>query len=737
MSNTLIRVLSVEDNHGDARLILEMLRDAQALGWNLPSFRVEWVKTLQAALDYLDDAATDAAPRPDVILADLNLPDSKSRNTFTALRAHADNIPIVVLTEQEDEILAIESVRAGAQDYLFKRELSGSLLAHALSYAIERHRAKETLQKAHKEASDVQKRQVGERTAELAQVNQELQQEVSAHKATESSLYEALQDSEQRQTELSMLLKGAHAVLEQHEFTVTARAIFDTCKDLIGATSGYVALLSEDGAENEVLFLESGGLPCTVDPSLPMPIRGLRSETYHTGKAAYHNDFPNSHWVKFMPEGHVEMQNVLFAPLTIAGDVVGLLGLANKPQPFTETDAYIATAFGELAAIALINSRVLDALEESETRFRELFNHMSNGVIVYEAYDDGEDFIIKDINRAGARISHIEREDVIGHSVQEIYPNIKSFGLFKVLQQVWQTGIPQTHPVANYEDDQRSLWTENYVYKLPSGEVVAVFNNVTARKQAEDGQRASLTQALHATQALQKTNAELQQLAYAISHDLAAPLRVVKYTAQKLDRDQEDLLNAEAHKNLTYIIQEIDWAQRLIEDLKKYSRVRSRNHEFETVKCETLLEQVLARLQLTIEENNAVVTHTALPAVTADVPQLMQLFQNLIENAIKYYDDDGSPQIHIAAKERDHAWVFSVQDNGIGIGPQHFERIFEIFQRLHTKNEYDGTGVGLAICKRIVERHGGEIWVESDVRQGSTFYFTLPKQQPAPSPSES
>lgn len=168
---------------------------------------------------------------------------------------------------------------------------------------------------------------------------------------------------QRREEELSALMNGAKAVLEMKGFAGCARAIFDHCCDITGATSGYVALLSDDGSENEVLFLEAGGLPCNVDPELPMPIRGLRAEAYHSNKAVYHNDFMKSKWVDFMPKGHVVLKNVMFAPLVLAGKTVGIIGLANKASDFDDNDARIATGFGELAAIALENSYNLDRIK--------------------------------------------------------------------------------------------------------------------------------------------------------------------------------------------------------------------------------------------------------------------------------------------------------------------------------------------------------------------------------------
>ena len=175
-----------------------------------------------------------------------------------------------------------------------------------------------------------------------------------------TSLCDIIQEASMREKELHAIMDGSKSVLEQKGFTESARAIFDHCKNLIGATSGYVALLSDTGEENEVLFLEAGGLPCDVNPNLPMPIRGLRAEAYHSNKAVYHNDFMNSEWSNFMPKGHVILKNVMFTPLVINEKTVGIIGLANKATDFNDNDAKMATCFGELAAIALQNNRNLD-----------------------------------------------------------------------------------------------------------------------------------------------------------------------------------------------------------------------------------------------------------------------------------------------------------------------------------------------------------------------------------------
>lgn len=234
----------------------------------------------------------------------------------------------------------------------------------------------------------------------------------------ENDLRISLKDSEQRETEVNSLLNAARAVLKQEEFQNTARHIFNSCKNLIGAQAGYVALLSEDGSENEVLFLDSGKEECTVDPNLPMPIRGMRQKVYENKQTYFENQFSSSSYVEFLPEGHVFLKNVLFSPLLIENKVVGLLGLANKEGGFTKNDSRIASAFGEMAAIALINSQTLDSLENSEKRFRALAQSASDAVINIDSAGN-----IVFWNEAAAKIFGFSREEILGNPVSILIPS--------------------------------------------------------------------------------------------------------------------------------------------------------------------------------------------------------------------------------------------------------------------------------------------------------------------------
>jgi signal transduction histidine kinase len=248
--------------------------------------------------------------------------------------------------------------------------------------------------------------------------------------------------------------------------------------------------------------------------------------------------------------------------------------------------------------------------------------------------------------------------------------------------------------------------------------------DVTERRKAQEELRRINAELEQRTEELTRSNQDLEQFAYVASHDLQEPLRIVAGYIQLLERRYKAKLDKDAGEFIAFAVDGVSRMQNLIQDLLMYSRVGTRGQRLATTDCEKVLDHALANLQMSIQESGAVITHDPLPTVTGDEAQLVQLLQNLVGNAIKFRGQR-KPEIHVGARPHDGRWLFWVKDNGIGIEPQYRERIFIIFQRLHGREKYAGTGIGLALCKRIVERHGGRIWMESEEGQGSTFYFTL------------
>jgi len=265
---------------------------------------------------------------------------------------------------------------------------------------------------------------------------------------------------------------------------------------------------------------------------------------------------------------------------------------------------------------------------------------------------------------------------------------------------------------------------DNLEIKVAERTVALQDVNIRLSVELDERRRAERVLAQYAED-LKRSNAELEQFAYVASHDLQEPLRMVASFTQLLAKRYQGKLDQDADDFIGFAVEGANRMQVLINDLLAFSRVGTRGKPFAAVDCEAVLSHALANLTTILQETGAVVTRDPLPTVRADEVQLGQLFQNLLANALKFQGPD-PPRVHLAAQQQGDEWIFSVQDNGIGIAPEHQERIFTIFQRLHRREEFPGTGLGLALCKKIAERHGGRIWVKSAPGRGSTFYFSIP-----------
>jgi PAS domain S-box-containing protein len=360
-------------------------------------------------------------------------------------------------------------------------------------------------------------------------------------------------------------------------------------------------------------------------------------------------------------------------------------------------------------------------LAQMEGRYRGLLEAAPDAMVVVNVAGE-----IVLLNVRAEKEFGYSRDELVGQKVKNIIPEgfaerIIADGTRSAAEALAQQ-IGMGIELIGRRKDGSEFPIELMLSPLESAEgilVTAAIRDISVRQKAEKHLVKTVGE-------LKRSNDELRQFAYVSSHDLQEPLRMVSSYTQLLAKRYKGRLDSDADEFIAYAVDGCNRMQGLIQDLLTYSRAGTNGKALHEISSEDALRVALTNLRPTIEQSGAVVTHDSLPAVTTDAPQLTQVFQNLVGNAIKYRGHE-VPQVHVSATNNGgDEWIFSVRDNGLGIDPQYFERIFIIFQRLHGREEFEGTGIGLAICKKILERLGGRIWVESRPEKGSTFYFALP-----------
>jgi PAS domain S-box-containing protein len=569
---------------------------------------------------------------------------------------------------------------------------------------------------------------IGEETFALVLIR-----DITERRRAEEARERSLAELRRRKMELESLLEGSRAVLEGGDFASKARRIFDAAREMTGARSGYVALLSPSGEENEVLFLEAGGLPCAVDPTLPMPIRGLRGEAYRTGRAVFENDFMGSRWVAFIPEGHVDLRNVLFAPLAIEGRVVGILGLANKPGDFDDDDLRMAEAFGQLAAIALRNSQSLEALRRSEKNLAEAQRQTHMGSFEF-------DFRTRRLHWSEEMFSifGIRHEDFRG--VQEDFT-----------ERVHPEDLPR---VARSREEGRArpgpLELDFRVVR-PGGEVrsvrmifetffddreaplrrIGTFQDLTELRKAEE-ERARLEVQLQQAMKMEAVG----RLAGGVAHDFNNLLTTISGNVELA------LLDLVPNDPLTETLGDIGSAAESAAALTRQLLAFSRRQLIEPRVLDlneriAKMQRMLVRL---IGEDIELLTHLGeeLGAVRIDPGQLEQILVNMVVNARDAMPEGGELILETAGVELDEEYCrrhadarpgryvrLSVSDVGHGMSEETKVHLFEPF--FTTKGKGKGTGLGLATIYGAVKQAGGSIEVYSEVGLGTTFKVYLPR----------
>jgi PAS domain S-box-containing protein len=427
---------------------------------------------------------------------------------------------------------------------------------------------------------------------------------------------------------------------------------------------------------------------------------------------------------KFRGEDHPSMV-ALETGSEVDGVVMGIKHPADKDYRWLKIHAVpqfhkgeknpyqVYTTFNDIT----IEKNAKSKLRNSEKQYRSLFNKITEGFALHEIVcnKDGEpvDYRFIDINPAFEELTGLKKADVIGKLKSEVIPE-DTVDWVKIYGPVALEGI------SIHFDEYSAALNKHYdvlSFSPAQNQFAVLFTDITNRKAIED----QLKETLHQ---LELSNSELEQFTYITSHDLKEPLRMITSFLQLLQRRYQDKLDADANEFIGYAVDGAIRLHELIDDLMAYSRVNNRRTELDYVDMNEVLGIVENNLDILIKENNAVITSDDLPVLKADKTQMIQLLQNLISNSLKYRSDN-YPVIKISAKNDGIRWIFGVEDNGIGIEKEYSDRIFKIFQKLHGTQKYDGTGIGLSISKRIVEKHGGTIWVDTDMVKGTKFNFSI------------
>ncbi|MBK5294531.1 MAG: response regulator [Acidobacteriia bacterium] len=666
------RTLLVEDNEGDLRLIQAAVEEVQDLDLEL------------CHVSRLSDAVSGAGREKfDAVLLDLNLPDSQGMNTVRQMRQAAPDVPILVLTGLDDEDMAVRALQNGAQDYLVKGQFDGPQLARAIGRARARSDAAKPGQAeaAHKLIGVLgAKGGCGVTT-------------VACHLATELS----------RQTSAKTLLA---------DFDLVA----GTVGFLMKATSQHSVLEAADMAGQ--LDLSSWRkLVSNVRPNLDI----LTAPVTLAGRIAPRQE-RLAHLLKFvrlnycwgvvdLGRGLSEFTTGLLDHLDLTFIVItpDVLALARGKQ-IAET--LLASGFPAENLRVIVN-RMPESPQLTTRQIESVLNLPVGAALPYgpeqAAAFTVEGKLASPHSALGGQFALVAARLA---GLEPAGPKRRWFSFWS-----GPAGVP---PEASEAPEKGSA--------AEAGPARAAADRLHARldtPRAAPDETGPSPAAHQLNRELARAKADLEKFACVAGHDLREPARVIAVSVQMLERRVKDKLDAAAKEMVATALDGVAQMLERLDGLVQFSRVNSRGAEFQPVRCQEALAQALSGLDQAMAHAGAVVTHDALPDIHGDGAQIQTVFHTLLANALTYRSEEAL-RVHVQAERSGGEWAFAVRDNGIGIAPQYAERIFDIFQRLHTRAERPGAGVGLAVTKRIVERHGGRIWVESEPGKGATFFFNIP-----------
>jgi len=531
------------------------------------------------------------------------------------------------------------------------------------------------------------------------------------------------------------LLKNSElnqCLIHLHEIEYTGEKDFITqalnrIQELSGSDIAYLHYYNEETKEIALGSWSSSTLEnckTVYDEHYPLEMAGIWGDAVRKRKPIIINDYPKLKTAKGLPDGHFPLLRHLGVPIFDGKQIMGIVGVGNKNSDYTQADVDQLQILTRNLSGLLLGIKNVIALKESEKKFRVIFENMNEGFALHEMiYDDnGKPFDYKflDINPAFETMTGLSESVAKNKTIREIMPGIENDPADWIGQYGAVVKDGSTITLENYSEALKK-WFRVHAFSPQEGKFAVTFSDITLNKEQEQEIQDTLVD-------LQRSNADLEQFAYVASHDLQEPLRKVKNYAELLERRFPEDLDDKAINYLRIINSGAGRMQHLIQDLLRFSRVSTQGKSFEKVDLNTVVDEVKSNLEVAIAESEAIIVVKDLPSVSADSSQIYQVFQNLVSNSLKFRGDK-NPKITISAKKRKKEWEVLVKDNGIGMDMKYADRIFVVFQRLHTRTEYPGTGIGLALVKKIVERHGGTIWIDSKIGKGSSFTFTFPLEE--------
>lgn len=505
------------------------------------------------------------------------------------------------------------------------------------------------------------------------------------------------------------ILEGIGLVFKAALTCETEEKLGETClavaEELTGSKFGFIDELNQEGKLDTIAISYLGWEVCKIPgtKALVMPknlhLHGIYSACLREGRPEIVNDPANHPGRIGIPDGHPPITAFLGVPLKRGGDLIGLIGLGNKAGGFTDADREAVEALAPAMVEALMRRRA-----EEEVKRLASFPQM-NPAPVLEVDLSGA---ITFYNRAALEaVEPLGAEADLGALIPEDLDEIAA-----AIKEKQEKFFYREVKIKGRVFSQNIFFAESF-------KVLRIYSmDITRRHQAEERLQRTLAD-------LERSNQELEQFAYISSHDLQEPLRKIANFSDMLVHLYQGRLDEQAERYFGYITDGAKRMQALINDLLSYSRVGRAEMPLVPASLEEILTGTIGDLQTLIQESGAEISHDPLPALVVNPHQMGRLLQNLIANGIKFRDRK-TPRIHLSARQEAREWVIAIRDNGIGFDAQYAENIFKVFKRLHAKEKYPGTGIGLAICQKIVERHGGRIWAESEPGQGATFYFTIP-----------